>query len=84
MAIKLTLKTNSGIEVVDAYHRVSSVKILGKKTISFVLTSHKDANQVHFQESAFEAAYDLEGKNPIAQAYLFLKTLPAFTDATDC
>jgi hypothetical protein len=32
----------------------TGIKTLGKKTISFVLTSHKDANQVHFQESAFD------------------------------
>jgi hypothetical protein len=27
---------------------------------------------------------DLEGPNPIKQAYLHLKTLPEFSDATDC
>jgi len=27
---------------------------------------------------------NLEGPNPIKQAYLFLKTLPEISDATDC
>jgi hypothetical protein len=28
--------------------------------------------------------HDLEGPNPIKQAYLHLKTLPEFADAVDC
>ena len=84
MAIKLSIKTNSGIDVPDAYHRVSSVQISNKQNMSFVVTSHKTATNTHFQESAFGCAYDLDGKNPIAQAYAYLKTLPVYAEATDC
>jgi len=28
--------------------------------------------------------YDLDGENPIKQAYIHLKTLPEFADAVDC
>lgn len=84
MAIKLTVKTNSGIDVQDAYHRVSSVQISNKQNMSFVVTSHKTASDIYFQESAFGCVYDLNGKNPIAQAYAYLKTLPVYAEATDC
>ena len=84
MAIKLNVKTNSGIDVQDAYHRVSSVQISNKQNMNFVVTLHKTANDRHFQESALGCAYDLNGKNPIAQAYEYLKTLPAYAGSTDC
>jgi hypothetical protein len=29
-------------------------------------------------------AYDIDGENPVRQAYLHLKTLPEFAGATDC
>jgi hypothetical protein len=32
----------------------------------------------------YVSAYDIDGDNPIAQAYLHLKTLPEFAGATDC
>jgi hypothetical protein len=28
--------------------------------------------------------YDITGNNPIAQAYMYLKTLPEFASAKDC
>jgi hypothetical protein len=84
MAIKLTVKTNSGIDVQDAYHRVSSIQINNKTAMNFVVTSHKTSNDMHFQESALGCAYDLNGKNPIAQAYEYLKTLPAYAGSVDC
>jgi len=84
MAIKLTVKTNSGIDVQDAYHRVSSIQINNKTAMNFVVTSHKTSSDMHFQESAFGCAYDLNGKNPIAQAYEYLKTLPAYAGSVDC
>ena len=35
-------------------------------------------------EQSNEFSLDLNGPNPIKQAYQFLKTLPEFADATDC
>lgn len=32
----------------------------------------------------YEFPLDLEGSNPIRQAYEYLKTLPEFANATDC
>jgi hypothetical protein len=37
-----------------------------------------------FGDAEYSCAYDLDGANPIRQAYLHLKTLPEFANATDC
>ena len=44
-----------------------------KTTISYMVRSYKD-----------ESSYSIDGKNPIAQAYEHLKTLPEFQNAKDC
>jgi hypothetical protein len=57
---------------------VFSNKIKGTASVSFTHNNNK------LCEKAFEFSLDLEGPNPIKQAYLHLKSLPEFFDATDC
>lgn len=84
MALKKTVKTPHGITVVDAYHRVEGVVIDGKNAIKFQVRSSVDGVLPHFLDVQHECVYDIDGKNPIAQAYAHLKTLPEFSDAVDC
>lgn len=84
MALKLTVTTPQGFEAIDAYHRVEAVKIVGKTSINFELCSHKAADHpVAFEVASRVCGYDLDGDNPIKQAYEHLKTLPEFAGAAD-
>jgi hypothetical protein len=86
MAITIVLqaKTQFGtIEVPNCYVRVSNVdvsKVEGSARVVFL----KTANGGILQEVYHTFSYDIEGPNPIKQAYQFLKTLPEFADAVDC
>ena len=84
MALKLTKITESGLEVKDAYIRVEQISLRGKENISFQIKAYKNKNLPSFEENFYGCAYDINGENPIKQAYLHLKTLPEFVDAVDC
>lgn len=85
MALKKTLNTAFDVEVIDAYHRVEQVVLLSKESFAFRLRSYKNAeSKIAFADVGFEAAYDIDGKNPIAQAYEHLKSLEEFKDFVDC
>ena len=84
MAFKITVTTPHGIVVRDAYHRVESVRIVGKAAIKFQVRSYALPDFPHFSDVEYSCAYDIAGQNPIAQAYAHLKTLPEFSDAVDC
>lgn len=85
MAILKTVQTAFGLEVVDAHHRVENVALVAKNKISFQVRSRVDAGQeMVFNEMHVECQYDINGENPIAQAYAYLKTLDEFADAVDC
>lgn len=84
MALKKTVVTPQGFEAKDAYHRVSFVRLDGKTKIVFIVSSCKDASSDAFEERSFESAYDMNGSNPIQQAYEHLKTTDNFADAEDC
>jgi len=85
MALKKTVTTEQGFEANGAYHRVEGVRLNGKTSMSFQIRSYKDAKDFPaFSDAMHICAYDIEGKNPIAQAYEYLKTLPDFTGAIDC
>jgi hypothetical protein len=84
MAFKKTVTTSHGIEVKDAYHRVDGVKLASKDRIQFQLRSSVDGVLPHFSDAQFECAYDMNGANPIAQAYVHIKSLPKYADAQDC
>ncbi|NBW14829.1 MAG: hypothetical protein EBR82_43200 [Caulobacteraceae bacterium] len=85
MALKKTSQTAFGIEVADAYHRVEGVRLSSKTSMSFQVRSYKDnSGLLHFADAAAGCAYDINGENPIKQAYVHLKTTPEFADAQDC
>jgi hypothetical protein len=85
MALKKTVSTPFGFESVDAYHRVEGVALASKTQISYFLRSYKDDSGVPaFAEMHQFCDYDLNGNNPIAQAYADAKKLPAMAGAVDC
>jgi hypothetical protein len=85
MAIKKTVTTVHGIEVLNAYHRVEEVKFQGKDVIQFHIKSYKDGSStVPFADVDFGCAYDLAGGNPFQQAYAFVKSQEPFNRAEDC
>lgn len=84
MALTKTIQLPTGITVENAYNRVANVSIIGKDRVRFSLTAHVDAGKIAFTSQEFDAPYDMNGANPIAQAYGHLKTLPEFVDAQDC
>ena len=65
----------------DVYVKVESVFSNKKEAIAAVSFTH---NNNRLTERFFQFFLDLEGPNPIKQAYHFLKTLPEFSNATDC
>jgi hypothetical protein len=85
MALKKSVQTPQGFSAVDAYHRVEGVQIHTKSTMTFMLRSYKDNSDLPaFEDRAYSATYNIDGTNPIAQAYSHLKSLPEFAVAVDC
>lgn len=85
MALTKTTKTEWGIEVKDAYSKVENVILTAKDKITFHVRSYVSNDGVpFFTEKVFGCDYDINGENPIKQAYLHLKTLTEFSDAVDC
>jgi hypothetical protein len=85
MAIKKDMTTPQGFDAIGAYGKVSALSLNGKDAMSFSLSWFKDQNNLTpFFIQQFTSAYLLNGSNPLAQAYEYLKTLPEFAGATDC
>ena len=84
MAITKSIVTAHGLEIAEAYHRVECVALDGKNRLRFHLRRYKDPQLPFFAEEVVLCEYDINGANPIAQAYAHLKTLPEFADAQDC
>jgi len=76
---------SGSLEIANAYWRVEQV-IATKNEAQCVVTINKkeddNVEQVANKRYSFEPS--LSGKNFIAQAYDYLKTLPEFAGATDC
>ena len=98
MALKLTKSTVHGFVADGAYHRVENVRINQKQAykfeesssgpvfmMAFSLRSYKQNDgSPFFAESQYSCVYNIEGNNPIAQAYEELKKLSEFANAQDC
>lgn len=84
LSINLEASTQFGtIKVLDCYVRVLNVEV--SKTEIGVRTQYlKNANGGLLQEQRYVFPYDINGENPIKQAYLHLKTLPEFANSVDC
>ena len=86
MALTTTLQAGTQfgkIEVPNCYIRVSCVEV-SKTEANAYITYLKTAEGGILQEVRHAFQYDIDGPNPIKQAYQFLKSLPEFADATDC
>ena len=87
MAIQATLTkiNNFGQETVlsDLYIAVVSAHCT-KTEIQAAVTAYAAAGGTSLFTDNYSCALDLEGPNPIKQAYLHLKSLPEFSDAVDC
>lgn len=81
----VTLTTNLGTQATfdNAYVRVDSVKIEKGYGRALVHTQKEKDGQV-LEQKGYSFGYDLNGLNPLAQAYNHLKTLPEFQGAVDC
>lgn len=82
MAVSKTVNFK-GIEVTDAYIRVMRVEC-NKSTMSYIVGFFAQSDEDAFHSTTVNASYQIDGENPIAQAYANLKTLPEFAGAVDC
>jgi hypothetical protein len=83
MALKKNASTEFGFDVANAYQRVESMK-LKKASMEFQVAVYSDVTKNAFNHKNYSCEYDIDGANPIAQAYAHLKTLPEFAGAVDC
>ena len=88
MALSKTLQLTDNfqelITIKNAYIKI--LQVAGNKnTLTTLYGIYKGPN---FKEALEQRnaifSLDLDGPNPIKQAYFHLKTLPEFSDATDC
>jgi len=84
MALNKTTTSSQGFEAVNAYHRVEGMYLITNQSMTFRVRAYKDVAFPAFADNGYYCAYDINGENPIKQAYEYLKTLPEFANATDC
>jgi hypothetical protein len=85
MAIRKNFETRFGLTLVNAYHKVMSVKIENKTSMAFSVGVFVDAaKEIPAQAISYFCDYDLNGGNALNQAYNHLKSLPEFVGAVDC
>ncbi|MBV7489855.1 hypothetical protein [Pseudomonas sp. PDM30] len=84
MSIKKTIEFK-GITVVDAHiTAVMPAIAMGNRMMTFGVQYRSSPEAEVFQSEIKEAPYDIDGGNPLEQAYAHLKTLPGFIGAVDC
>ena len=84
MAIQSSIKTEFGLDLPAAYIRIGSTATTGKEVLIFTACVFADSKYPAISQRQYTCPLDLEGPNPIKQAYLHLKSLPEFSDAVDC
>ena len=84
MALNKTTTSSQGFEAVNAYHRVEGLCLVTNQSMTFRVRTYKDVSFPAFADNGYSFSYDITGENPIKQAYEYLKTLPEFSNATDC
>ena len=83
MALKKNESTQFGFDVPNAYQRVENMK-LKKTSMEFQVCVYSDVTKNAFNHKNYACGYNIDGANPIAQAYAHLKTLSEFAGAVDC
>lgn len=84
MAFRQIIILESGITVEAAYRRVESVSISADGSMKAQVRTYAASDVPACHDASFVMSYDMNGTNPIRQAYLHLKTLPEFANAVDC
>jgi hypothetical protein len=84
MALTKPVKTSHGFESATSYVAVQSIEKLTKTQMKISVSFRKEKELPAFEVLQYECVYDIQGDNPIRQAYTHLKTLPEFAGATDC
>ena len=84
MALQKTIQTQYGVDVDNAYCKVASLHLLEKTKIAFNIACYAKTEATPILIKQYICDYDINGENPIKQAYLHLKTLPEFAGAVDC
>jgi hypothetical protein len=86
MAFKKTVKTRHGIEVVEAYHRVTAISVGRPRVVHYglsVFATGADGEE-HIEHESYSFDLDLDGDNVIAQCYKHARALGKYVDAKDC
>lgn len=86
MALTKKFEVSPGLVAGSAYIRINSVSIVRHEPACAavqVFAEQRNTEQP-VQTLCYGFDLDLDGPNPIKQAYLHLKSLPEFADATDC
>jgi hypothetical protein len=84
MAFTKPVKTSHGFDVQEPYIVVQAISKLTKTSMEFSVAFKKEQTSLAFEVSQYKCSYDIQGDNPIRQAYKHLKTLPEFAGAIDC
>ena len=85
MALCMDTTSKQGFTAPNAYIRIKNISIVGKTKMEFSVGFFKTSEtESSFDFQTWSCAYDVAGANPFAQGYRYLKTLPAFANATDC
>lgn len=85
MALQKTVTTRAGVTVPNAYIRVGRCEIVNKTLLGFSVDYFANESESFVFDAAPQfCEYDINGENPIKQAYVYLKTLPEFANAVDC
>lgn len=81
--LELVDNFNVTVNIQNAYIKVVTVN--GNKDLLFAnVTAYKEKDGQTLTNKSYEFTPDLAGRNFFAQAYEYLKTLPEFSNATDC
>ncbi|WP_448144623.1 hypothetical protein [Pseudomonas silesiensis] len=84
MALRKSIEFK-GIAVVDAYIKIATTSIpFGNDRLEVYVHYMASPEAPPFNTEGFQFAYDIEGENPIKQAYEQMKALEAFAGAEDC
>ena len=81
--IKLTDNFGIEVEIPNAYIKISKVECT-KEQINSIIEIKKESIGLPYTIKNHIFNYNINGENPIKQAYLHLKTLPEFAGAVDC
>lgn len=82
-SLELVSNFNEPVTFPNAYIKVELVWS-NKETCTAAYKIYKEQDGFALQEHSTIFDLDLDGPNPIKQAYCHLKTLPQFVDAVDC